>query len=88
MFFFSLFLLFCIQSKLAGAMTKLNPFRSANKVRKGFVFCFFLYCLAFSLRCQKVTISVVSLQNEKLADLDDEDPPASSEKSSGNKQVL
>ncbi|XP_071347019.1 protein starmaker-like isoform X4 [Trachinotus anak] len=44
------------QNKLAGAMTKLNPFRSANK-------------------------------NEKQTGSDDEEPPAGSDKSSGNKQV-
>ncbi|XP_030259949.1 apolipoprotein L1 isoform X2 [Sparus aurata] len=43
------------QKKLTDAMTKLNPFRSANK-------------------------------HEKQAGSDDEDPPVSSEKSSGNKQ--
>ncbi|XP_040910521.1 histone-lysine N-methyltransferase, H3 lysine-79 specific-like isoform X2 [Toxotes jaculatrix] len=43
------------QNKLAGAMTKLNPFRSANK-------------------------------NEKQTGSDDEDPPASSDKPSGNRQ--
>ncbi|XP_029309483.1 apolipoprotein L1 isoform X2 [Cottoperca gobio] len=44
------------QSKFAGAMEKLNPFRSANK-------------------------------NDKQTSSDDEDPPAYSERSSGNKQV-
>ncbi|XP_022613834.1 uncharacterized protein LOC111231114 isoform X2 [Seriola dumerili] len=43
------------QNKLAEAMTKLNPFRSANK-------------------------------SEKQTGSDDEEPPASSDKSSGNKQ--
>ncbi|XP_058491405.1 apolipoprotein L1 isoform X2 [Solea solea] len=43
------------QNKFAEAMTKLNPFRTANK-------------------------------NEKPASSDDEDPPAGSDKSSGNKQ--
>lgn len=70
-------------------MTKLNPFRSANKVRNYNIFFWENdYWKKFGVFFHEVWIYVFPLQHEKQADSDDEDPPVSSEKSSGNKQVL